>query len=237
MTKKANKDPAIIFYTSDFLTGCADLTMEERGQYITMLCLQHQHGPLSKKIITLNIPSISESVLEKFSIDKNGNYFNKRLEKEIEKRKEHSKKQRENVMKRWAKRDIPSYIPNKNQSETKNIPLENEIGNGNDNKINNIKLYEFIENNFNRKLAPLEISKISDWLEIFDEQAIKYAISIAVNNNAKTISYVEGILRNWTSLNLKKYDEIMNHLDQQQKVKREKIELYEYDWLNESQEE
>ena len=38
------KDPAILFYTSDFLTGTLFLDMKERGQYITMLCLLHQHG-------------------------------------------------------------------------------------------------------------------------------------------------------------------------------------------------
>ena len=33
----ANKDPAFLFYSSDFITGCMGLTMEERGQYITLI--------------------------------------------------------------------------------------------------------------------------------------------------------------------------------------------------------
>ena len=45
------KDPAFVFYTGDFLTGVIDMTMEERGQYITLLCLQHQKGHFSKKTL------------------------------------------------------------------------------------------------------------------------------------------------------------------------------------------
>jgi len=80
------KDPAILFYTGDFLNGCIDLTLEERGQYITLLCLQHQKGHLSEKTIRLSVGSVSADVLKKFIQDNEGNFFNKRMEEEIEKR-------------------------------------------------------------------------------------------------------------------------------------------------------
>lgn len=41
------KDPAMLFYASDFLTGVALMSMKERGQYITLLCLQQQRGHLT----------------------------------------------------------------------------------------------------------------------------------------------------------------------------------------------
>ena len=80
------KDPAYLFYPSDFLTGCASLTMEERGQYITLLCLEHQLGRLSEKTIRLSVGSVSVDVLAKFKQDENGLLYNERLEIEIEKR-------------------------------------------------------------------------------------------------------------------------------------------------------
>ena len=43
------KDPAMLFYTKDFLTGVAFLNMKERGQYITLICLQQQLGHMSLK--------------------------------------------------------------------------------------------------------------------------------------------------------------------------------------------
>lgn len=91
-----SKDPAFLFYSSDFLTGCSDLTMEERGQYITLICLQHQKGHLTKKIIDISVGSISQDVLNKFDIDENGLYFNKRIEDVIEKRKNYTESRRKN---------------------------------------------------------------------------------------------------------------------------------------------
>ena len=46
-----NKDPAFLFYTSDFLTGTMFMTDEEVGVYIRLLCVQHQHGGLIEKDI------------------------------------------------------------------------------------------------------------------------------------------------------------------------------------------
>lgn len=80
------KDPAVLFYTSDFLTGVADLTMEERGQYITILCLQHQKGHLSEKTIRLTVGSISVDVMSKLRQDENGLFFSERMDQEIENR-------------------------------------------------------------------------------------------------------------------------------------------------------
>lgn len=80
------KSPAVLFYTSDFLSGVADLTMEERGQYITLLCIQHQKGDLSEKTICLSVGSASADVMAKFVRLESGLYRNQRMHDEIEKR-------------------------------------------------------------------------------------------------------------------------------------------------------
>ncbi|MDX5585950.1 MAG: hypothetical protein QNK20_13740 [Aureibaculum sp.] len=98
------KDPAFLFYSSDFLTGVSDLTMEERGQLITLLCLHHQKGRLTKKLIDISVPIVSKDVMAKFIKDKNGLYFNKRLEEEAEKRRKHSEKQSQRAIDGWKKR-------------------------------------------------------------------------------------------------------------------------------------
>lgn len=90
------KDPAFLFYSSDFLNGVADLTMEERGQYITLLCLQHQKGVLSEKTIRLSLGSVSADVLSKFTKDENGCYYQERLKIEIEKRANFTESRRKN---------------------------------------------------------------------------------------------------------------------------------------------
>ena len=90
------KDPAFLFYSSDFLNGVADLTMEERGQFITLLCLQHQKGTLTDKTIRLSLGSVSVDVLSKFLKDKDGNFYNERLSEEIEKRIQFTESRRNN---------------------------------------------------------------------------------------------------------------------------------------------
>ena len=43
------KDPAVLFYTQDFLVGTMTMSYEQKGKYITLLCLQHQKGKLTLK--------------------------------------------------------------------------------------------------------------------------------------------------------------------------------------------
>ena len=124
------KDPAFLFYSSDFLTGCIDLTMEERGQYITLICLQHQKGHLSEKTIRLSVGNVSEDVLKKFEKDENGLLFNKRIEEEIEKRRTFAESRRKNgVLGGRPKKPLekpsekPLGLPSENLSENEN---ENE---------------------------------------------------------------------------------------------------------------
>ena len=80
------KDPAVLFYTSDFLSGTCGLTMDERGQYITLLCVQHLQGHLSEKTIRLSVGEISEDVRAKFVEDEQGLLFNPRMDEEKAKR-------------------------------------------------------------------------------------------------------------------------------------------------------
>jgi uncharacterized protein YdaU (DUF1376 family) len=133
-----NKDPAMLLYTSDFLTGVMDLTMQERGEYITLMCLQHQKGHLSEKIIGLCLGydwvSGNSEVLTKYAKDDEGNYYNARLEEEIDKRSKHLEHQRFNGSKggRPKTQTITQTKPNsKPKHEPKQNPLEDEDENEN----------------------------------------------------------------------------------------------------------
>lgn len=140
------KDPAFLFYSSDFLSGVSDLTMEERGQYITLLCLQHQKGHLTEKAIKITVPNVSNDVLSKFTVDENGHYFNERLEVERDKRLQHSEKQRQRALDGWKKRKAMQSDGNATANATA-LPLENRNENENisDNAIEIIKGIPFEE--------------------------------------------------------------------------------------------
>lgn len=83
MWDEMGKDPAVLFYTSDFLTGTMFMTDEQVGQYIRLLCAQHQKGRLESDEIISIIKSYDSPVIKKFIKDKSGKYYNKRMEEEI----------------------------------------------------------------------------------------------------------------------------------------------------------
>jgi hypothetical protein len=138
-----NKDPAVLFYTSDFLSGCALMDMRERGQYITLLCLQRERGHMTMQEIVRAVKKPSTEVMRKFQKDDDGKYYNRRMDLEIEKREAHCQRQRENVAKRWNKQNKPSGIGDGNSSgNTTVLPLGNGNGNGNGNIKDNSSISE-----------------------------------------------------------------------------------------------
>lgn len=88
------KDPAVLFYTSDFLSGTFTMTLEEKGAYITLLCLQHQKGKLTER--DLSAYNDMTEVIQKFEKLDDGFYYNIKMKECTEKRKAYSESRRNN---------------------------------------------------------------------------------------------------------------------------------------------
>lgn len=88
------KNPAVNFYTSDFLTGTTFMNNAQVGAYIRLLSYQHQLGHLTEE----QVFSVTKdkAVLSKFKRDKKGLYFNERMEKETTKKKKYSESRARN---------------------------------------------------------------------------------------------------------------------------------------------
>ena len=128
-----NKDPAFLFYSSDFLTGTMFMTDSQLGKYIKILCTQHQKGHLSEKDMLKICKRYDKDIFEKFTKDDDGKYYNIRLEKEMTKRKDYSKSRANNRKNKLTYENICfSYV--------KHMENENE-------NINNINILEYINNN------------------------------------------------------------------------------------------
>lgn len=91
-----NSTPAVLWYSQDFITGTADMTMEERGAYVTLLSFQNIHGHMSADFIKRICPNCPEYVLQKFVVDEEGNYYNQRMEDEIKRRVKYSESRKSN---------------------------------------------------------------------------------------------------------------------------------------------
>lgn len=127
------KDPAFLFYSSDFLSGTMLMTDEEVGKYIRLLCLQHQKGHLKEKEMLSICKVFNEEIFSKFIKDEEGNYYNERLEYEANKRKAYSESRRNN---RKKKEETKTYEEDmKNICNSYEEHMENE--NINKNIINN----------------------------------------------------------------------------------------------------
>ena len=114
------KDPAFLFYTSDFLTGTLTMTDEQVGKYIRLLCLQHQKGELNEKDMLFICKSHDEDIFAKFkNID--GKYFNERLREESIKRIKYSESRRNNKLKKNISSTYVKHMENENENENEDI--------------------------------------------------------------------------------------------------------------------
>ena len=152
---KIAKDPAFLFYPSDFLTGTMFMSHEQIGIYIRLLCSQHQHGGVIDKISFNSLVGNNEIVRTKF-IEINLGFYNQRLADEMEKRNKKSNNISKAVKEVWEKRKESNAIPSKNnaipkESKKKGNRILMGIVNENVNE-NEIEDY-FVLNGYSKELA------------------------------------------------------------------------------------
>jgi hypothetical protein len=210
------KDPAFLFYSSDFLNGVADLTMEERGQFITLLCLQHQKGTLTDKTIRLSLGSVSVDVLSKFLKDKDGNYYNERLSEEIEKRIQFTESRRNNGSKggRPKNNTKPLGLAKHNLMEDVN-ENENEDININKSKCTFEEVYEYMAIRIGKENAKLEAEKFVNYYTSngwkVGKNPMKSWGAAANNWITNTKQYAKGTTNNQRKLDKHELENLKNY--------------------------
>lgn len=176
------KDPAVLFYYSDFLVGTEFMTDEEVGKYIRLLCHQADKGRLTKKQVqsVCKANAIPESILEKLTIDESGLYYQKRMEEEKIKRskfvesRRNSAKGIKSVSKAYARRmeDI-----NKNTNEivisNNGFPKKEEV------------LFYFTESGYSKEMG-------ESFFSYYDAQEWRTTsgVSIAKRWQSKVIGWI-----------------------------------------------
>lgn len=170
------KDPAFLFYPSDFLTGTMFMNNEQIGIYIRLLCSQHQHGGVIDKISFNSLVGNNDIIKAKFTEIDLG-FYNERLASEMEKRNKKSNNISKAVKDVWEKRKesnaIPlksDAIPKESKRKRKGIPMG--IVNVN---INEVKDY-FKEKGYTEISAIkfFEYYSVADWKDSNDKQVINW---------------------------------------------------------------
>ena len=201
-----SKDPAFLFYSSDFLTGTILMTNEQVGIYIKLLCVQHQHGGILDKRSFLSMIKGNEIIKTKFVETKDG-FFNERLMKEMESRRKKSSNLSANAIHGWEKRKQMQCKCNANASDL-HMPIEDENENENENinkdkSIITIKHFESIWSMYpkrvGRKMAEKHFKSSVKTIE--DLEKLEKALGNYLSSKRVANGFVQNgstFMNNWT---------------------------------------
>lgn len=179
------KNPAFLFYSSDFLTGVRLMTYEEIGKYITLLCLQHQQGHLSKDDMDAICGTYIPRIYSKFQQDSEGKYFNNRLEIEGIKRAKYTESRRQNR----SKKTYVKHMENENVNENINIYINtNNYSNNLKNTIISWLDYKLEKNDsYQEKGFKSLLTQIKNNVDKFGEDKVIEIITSSMASNYKGI--------------------------------------------------
>lgn len=112
--------------------------------------------------------------------------------------------------------------PNGFENETENNQRKGKEKKGKENKGNEIQqqldscvdevvveenIFKFYEENFKCSLSPYVNKTLKNYEKEFSNELIIYAMKIAIEQDRKTIKYLEGILNNWRKKSIKTIEE------------------------------
>lgn len=112
-----SKDPAFLFYPADFQIGTEDMTDEQVGKYIRLMCRQHLRGHIAEEHMLKICGTYDKDIYDKFIQDESGLFYNPRLEAESEKRRKYSESRSNNRMGKTGQKPKP-----KTPKKTKDKP-------------------------------------------------------------------------------------------------------------------
>ena len=153
-----SKDPAVLFYTSDFLTGVSLMSDDQVGKYIKLLCIQYQKGGLTKnQIVKFCGGEIDEDIFEKFKLNGDGFYYNERMKAEAERRHSYKESRINNLKGKKGDRHMKAHMDNHMETETETEDINT---NGNYLYVGELKIFdvlEFLRANFAIQMENLQM--------------------------------------------------------------------------------
>jgi hypothetical protein len=153
------KDPAVLFYTSDFLSGTFTMDNEQVGKYIRLLCLQHQKGKLSEKDMLSICKAYDVEIWDKFKVQ-DGLYYNDRMYNETIRRQKFSESRRNNAKSPKKESTSEAYAKHmETETENRTITINEDI---------NID-FDWFWNEYDKKVGDKQKLK-KKWIKLTDEE-------------------------------------------------------------------
>lgn len=159
------KDPAFLFYYQDFLVGTEFMSDEDTGKYIRILCHLADKSFLTEKQVQsiCKASAIPEDIISKLQKNDTGNYFNERLQKEIEKRSKFTESRRKNAA---SAKHMPKHMENENEIVNKDIKtIKEEFINKHPQSIKIVQHFIKTLESDNRYIPKTDKQKL-EWLKV-----------------------------------------------------------------------
>ena len=97
-------------------------------------------------------------------------------------------------------------------------------------------IYTIFEREFARPITSTEYEIINAWLEHnYSEELIVGALKEAVYNGVRNFRYIDKILYEWNKKGFKTMNDVNNHLEKRNTIKKEDSELFDYNWLDDEE--
>ena len=168
------KDPAFLFYPNDWIGGTMGMTFEEKGAYIELLMTQFNRGHMTTHMIGQVVGQNWDKIKDKFKKDKDGLWYNERLDIEKENRQNYTKSRNNN---RYGNNQYTEGN-DKKPKKKKGHMTSHTGGHMEDEDVNNITSINTLNTNSNsnkKEYNTVTDSKDSNWetdknIFISDEQ-------------------------------------------------------------------
>lgn len=202
------KDPAFLFYPNDWIGGTMGMTFEEKGAYVELLMLQFNRGHMTKHMIYRTVGQLWVKIEDKFIKDKDGLYYNARLETEKEIRKKYTESRRNNIL---GKNQYKNMIGHTANHMNNHMSTHMENVNINENKSEN---KEGGEGGRFWESEKKSFLNSGDWifkfctdksipLEKFDAAAKEFLSDIELKEDFKNLKELKRHFTNWYNDKLK----------------------------------
>lgn len=220
------KDPAYLFYSSDFIAQTTLMSDEQVGRYIKLCCIQHINGHICEEDMLNICKTYDVKIFSKFIKDEDGLYFNPDLEEVINKRKAYSKSRSENRKNKAGKGKEASEEKEEENYEEDVLNIcssyEKHMGNGigiENINININSLLNFIDS-LDIYTAP-EIFKIFD---IYKKNCPDLCPITYERNKAKFLQKIKEFLRE-IRLNFDHFEKVCIKANKLKVIGKHKIDL------------
>lgn len=94
-------------------------------------------------------------------------------------------------------------------------------------------IFTIFEQELGRTISPMEYDMIKTWVTNYNKEIVIEALKEAVYNGVNSFRYIDKILSEWNKKGLKTKDDVIRDKNNYRNKKKENVDYFEYNWLEE----